>query len=82
MANGGRTHPHVHFHRPPLSDQANYVGSGGAPHDAVVDHPTTRFPLMTSGRGLNLSLTPRSRSRWAGSMKVRPTYLFLISPSL
>jgi hypothetical protein len=42
---------------------------------------TTRLPA-TSSSGLNLSLIPCSRSPWSGWMKVRPTYRFLISPSV
>ena len=33
---------------------------------------TTLFPLRLSGIGFSLSLIPRSRRLWLGSMKVRP----------
>jgi hypothetical protein len=33
---------------------------------------TIRFPLSTSRTGLSLSLTPKWRMLWLGSMNVRP----------
>ncbi|MNC27970.1 hypothetical protein D3C75_761600 [compost metagenome] len=42
---------------------------------------TTRWPSTTRRTALSFILTPCSRSSWLGWIKVRPVYLFLISPS-
>ena len=43
------------------------------PRTIVSSTTTTRRPPSSSGSGLNFSSTPRSRRRWSGWMKVRPT---------
>ena len=39
----------------------------------VAWEPTLNYSVSTAGRGLNFIRTPRSRIRWSGSIKVRPT---------
>ena len=42
---------------------------------------TRRLPRTAPGMGFSFSFTPRSRSDCDGSMNVRPTYRFFMSPS-